>query len=108
MSRPIPAAPVLALLKTFDPSNPDPAAAINGGAAALLTAVGQAAIDELNDGQWAALIDRCIVMGEAGFAATRLAMLVANGNLTLPVYEFQKYGDRGLAELDVWLAGAIP
>ncbi len=41
----------------------------------------------------------------AAFAATRLAQLVAGGNLTLPVYEFQNYGDRGLAELDVWLAG---
>lgn len=105
MSRPLPAAPLLALLKTFDAANPDPAAAMHQGAADLLLAIGQSAIDELNDGQYAALIDRCMVMGATGFAATRLASLVVGGNLTLPIYEFQKYGGRGLAELDVWLAG---
>jgi hypothetical protein len=107
MTRPLPAAPLLALLKTFDPNNPDPPAAMRAGADGLLTAVGQAAIDDLNDGQYAALIDRVITMGETAFATTRLAMLVVNGNLTLPVYEFQQYGDRGLSELDVWLAGAF-
>lgn len=105
MSRPLPAAPLLALLRTFDPNNPDPPAAMAAGAAAVQAVIPAESLADMNDGQYAAVIDRAIAMGQAAFAATRLAQLVAGGNLTLPVYEFQNYGDRGLAELDVWLAG---
>lgn len=105
MSRDLPAAPLLALLRAFDPTNPDPPAAMRAGAADLNAMLPAESVADLNDGQYAALIDRVIAMGAADFAASRLARLVANGNLTLPVYEFKQYGPRGLAELDVWLTG---
>lgn len=105
MTRDLPAAPLLALLRAFDPDNPDPPATMHAGAAALAGVLSGDALADLNDGQYAALIDRAIAMGAADFAATRLAALVADGNLTLPVYEFKQYGPRGLAELDVWLTG---
>ncbi len=107
MTRPIPADPILAILRHFDPSNPDPAAAMNTAATQLIAAIAPESVNDLNDGQYAALIDRVIAMGPTAFAASRLCQLVSGGNLTLPVYEFQTYGDRGLAELDVWLLGTI-
>lgn len=105
MTRPLPAEPLLALMHTFDPNNPDPPAAMNAAAALVNANLPASSLADLNDGQYAAVLDRAIDMGVA-FLGTRLAMLVANGNFTLPVYEFKNYGDRGLAELDVWLWGA--
>lgn len=105
MTRPLPAAPCLALLKAFDKDNPDPPAAMNAAAAALTAALSAQSLVDLNDGQYAALIDRVIDMGIDAFKATRLFDLVDGGNLTLPVYEFKTFGNRGLAELDVWLVG---
>jgi GH24 family phage-related lysozyme (muramidase) len=105
MTRPLPAEPLLALLRAFDPDNPDPAATMNAAAAALEGLMYAESIADLNEGQYAAVLDRLIDMGADAFAATRLARLVNNGNLTLPVYEFKLYGKRGLAELDVWLTG---
>lgn len=101
----LPAAPLLALLKVFDPTNPDPPATMRAGAAALQAVLGDTVIAGLTAGQYAALIDRVIVMGQAAFAASTLATQVINGNFTLPVAQFQTYGLRGRAELDVWLAG---
>lgn len=105
MSRTIPAAPVLALLKAFDKDNPDPSAAMRAAAADIEANLSAESFTDLNDGQYAALIDRVIDMGIDAFKATRLYDLVAGGNLTLPIYEFKSFGNRGLAELDVWLAG---
>lgn len=105
MTRPVPAAPVLALLKAFDPTNPDPPATMNAAATALNAVLYAQSLTDLNDGQYAALIDRVIDMGVAAFQGTRLFELVNGGNFTLPVYEFKNFGQRGLAELDVWLVG---
>lgn len=105
MTRPLPTQPLLALLRDFDPGNANPMVTLAAGQEIVDAALPAESLADLNDGQYAALIDRAVVMG-AGFVGTRLQTLAANGNLTLPVYEFQNYGDRGLAELDVWLWGA--
>jgi hypothetical protein len=105
MNRVPPMAPCLALLRVFDPDNPRPQNAIALAAASLQDDLPDGSFNDLNTGQFAALTDRVIDMGLAAFQASRLRDLVAGGNLTLPVYEFKTYGKRGLAELDVWLAG---
>lgn len=105
MTRPLPAAPILALLKHFEAPGSDLPAIANTAAAALEGALYAQSLTDLNDGQYAALIDRVVDMGLDAFAETRLFALVNGGNLTLPVYEFKNFGDRGIAELDVWLIG---
>lgn len=105
MSRPLPAEPLLLLLRHFAPNTPDPAAAMRAAATDLEANLHAQSLADLNDGQYAALIDRVIADGIDAFKASRLFALVQGGNLTLPIYEFQNYGQRGLAELDVWLVG---
>lgn len=95
----------LALLKAFDPDNPTPQQAIAGAAAYLEGLLAPPSLADLNDGQFAALIDLVIWRGGAVFAASDICRFVQGGNLTMPVAALTFLGARGLAERDVWNIG---
>jgi GH24 family phage-related lysozyme (muramidase) len=98
-------APCLALLKAFEPQNATPQQTIAAAAAYLNGALNAEALAELNDGQFAALIDNVIWRGQAAFAASNIFAWVQGGNFTLPVATFTFLGARGAAERDVWNIG---
>ena len=107
MSKVVPMGPCLALLKAFDPKHQAPQVAIAQAATDLAGVMNARSLADLQDntGYYAAVLDRVVDMGIVAFQATKLFTLIDGGNFTLPVYEFKKYGARGLAGLDVWLAG---
>lgn len=98
-------APCLALLKSFDPNNPTPQQAIATAAEAVETILGEAPTADLNDGQFAALIDFYLWKGSGVFMASTICEWVQGGNLAKPVKELPLYGARGVAERDVWNVG---
>jgi len=106
MSRQIPMAACLALLKAFDRDNAQPQQTVAAGAAAVEAALGEDATADLNNGQFAALIDFHIWKGADVFAATPLIEWVQGGNYAKPPRELAQYGIRGGAERDVWNLGA--
>lgn len=108
--------------KTLDRTDADALAMqdLNDAAAELWAELGARAIADLNDGQWAALIDFVYNVGIANFKASTLRDLVYGGNLTKAYFEFPKwkYGTvngehvvlqglvrRRAAEQDVWRTG---
>jgi hypothetical protein len=104
VTRPIPMAPCIALLKAFDPNNESPQQTIAAASAATETALG-AVDDTLNTGQFAALVDLWIWKGDDVEFATIKAW-VGDGNFAKPVAYLATLGLRGLAERDVWNVGA--
>lgn len=93
---------------------------LTDAAAELCTDVGDTPIGDLNDGQYAALIDFVYNEGIGQFKTSHLRALVAGGNLTLAYDEFPRwvYGTvdgqhvvlqglvrRRAAEQDIWRAG---
>jgi hypothetical protein len=106
MSRAIPMGPCLALLRSFDRTNPNPQQTVADGAAGLEVDLGDDVIDTLNDGQFAALIDFYIWKGAEIFDASDIRQWVIDGNFFLPPRELPTYGTRGKAERDVWNRGA--
>lgn len=94
----------LALLKAFDPNNPDPQQTVAAGAARAETALG-AAVATLNEGQWAAMVDNAVWKG-AAFAAQPVVGWITGGNFAKPVEWLPGLGSRGSAERDIWNLGA--
>lgn len=105
MSRAVPFEPCLALLKQFEPDNPSPQQTIAAAAAYVEASLGSWPLADLNDGQFAALIDYVIWQGEAQFGQSRIRQLVLGGNLTFPPTLLAELGARGQAERQVWNAG---
>lgn len=95
----------LALLRHFDPTNPDPGGAVNVAAAALEGLIVPGSFDDLNEGQFAALIDFVIWKGMSVFEGSILHEWIDGGNLTLPPAELAAYGVRGVSERDMWNLG---
>lgn len=105
MSRQIPMAPCLALLRSFDPDNQTPQQTIATAAGEVEGSINEQTMADLNNGQFAALIDFVIWHGIDIFEASVLFDWMENGNLTLPPGELRTYGARGKAEADVWNTG---
>lgn len=95
----------LALLRHFDPDNPDMAGTINTAAAAIEGLIVLRSFDDLNEGQFAALIDFVIWKGMPVFEGSILHEWIDGGNLTLPPAELAAYGVRGVSERDMWNLG---
>lgn len=107
MSRTVPLAPCLVLLKQFEPNRISPATAIQDAATAVMALVGAGPMADLNDGQFAALIDFYIWVGVAPFQSSKILTWVQGGNLTLPPATLFGLGARGRAEADIWNAGSL-
>jgi GH24 family phage-related lysozyme (muramidase) len=105
VSRTPPTSRCLALLRAFDKNNPDMAGAISTAAAAIEANLSPQALADLNEGQFAALIDFVIWKGIDAFLADVLFGWIQNGNLTLPPARLAALGLRGLAERDMWNLG---
>lgn len=102
MSRQIPMAACLALLRAFDKDNPNPALSVTVAATSLDSILGA---NDLNDGQYAALVDYICAHTAETFAASDICRWVQGGNYTLPPTALALLGPRGLAERDVWNLG---
>ena len=105
MSRTPPTSRCVALLRAFDKTNPDMQGAIDTAATAIENTISAPAMADLNEGQFAALIDLYIWKGADWFAASNILAWVENGNLTLPVPALAVLGNRGIAERDMWNLG---
>lgn len=105
MTRKVPMAPCLALLKAFDKDNPTPQQTIAVAAEVVETILGEGPAADLNDGQFAALIDFYLWKGEAVFTNSLICEWVRGGNFAKPVKDLPSYGPRGVAERDVWNVG---
>lgn len=105
MSRQIPMAVCLSLLKTYAPNDVTPQQTIATAAAVVEAALSARALADLNDGQFAALIDYAAWQGEATFNASPIRTWAANGNLTLPMLAMGQIGERGVSERLVWNLG---
>ena len=96
--------PCLALLRSFEPDHPTPQQAI-ATAADSVEQVFADVLPDINDGQFAALIDLTIWKGADFLAASPIAAWIQGGNFALPPGALAALGSRGKAELDVWLLG---
>ena len=105
MSRTPPTSRCLSLLRHFDPDNADMQGAIDGAAAALEALIAPRSFADLNEGQFAALIDFVIWKGIDIFSGSILHEWVDGGNLTLPPDDLAAYGVRGVSERDMWNLG---
>lgn len=109
MSRQIPMGACLALLKAFDPAAyaATPQQTIATAAAAVEAALGEQPTTDLNNGQFAALIDHYLWKGAEAFEPwTPLVEWVVGGNYAKPPRYMTVMGRRGIAERDVWNVGA--
>jgi len=104
MSRPVPMAPCLALLKAFDRDNVSPQQTIAAAAQAVDALIDDSV--ELTQGQFAALVDQYIWAGETAFKAGHWVAWVEAGNFAKPPRLMATLGLRGRAERDVWNVGA--
>lgn len=105
MSRQVPMAACLSLLKSFDTDNPTPQQAIAGAAAWLEQTLSAEALADLNDGQFAAMIDLVLWKGGDFFEISTFRSWIEGGNLTLPVAALTFLGPRGVAERIAWNIG---
>lgn len=92
-------------MRAFDPQNPDPQTAINTAAAFLEGEINARTFADLNEGQFAALIDFVAWKGEAVFLGSPIFDWLETGNLTLPPGELAMYDKRGRGERDMWNLG---
>lgn len=95
----------LALLRAFDKDNADPVGAVTAAAAQLEGLIAARSFADLNEGQFAAIIDFVICNGLPAFEASPLHGWIEDGNLTLPPAELSAYGKRGIAEQQMWNLG---
>lgn len=105
MNRRVPMAACLALMKAFDPNNGVPQQVIATAAQGVQAVIGDTAMADVNDGQFAALIDFYIWKGADAFAISAIVNWVQGGNFAKPVEALPTYGARGVAERDVWNVG---
>ena len=104
-SRTPPTSRCLALLRAFDKDNPDTAGAIDTAASQLEALISPRSFADLNEGQFAALIDFVIWKGIDIFTGDQIHEWVEGGNLTLLPGELALYGVRGISERDMWNLG---
>ena len=95
----------MALLRAFDPNNANPTSAILAAASQIEVALSARSFADVNEGQFAALIDFVIWKGLAFFLSDPIFTWVSGGNLTLPPDEFATYGKRGIGEQQMWNLG---
>lgn len=104
--RGVPLSRCVALQRAFDPANLATAEArINAAAAFLEGEINAQTLADLNNGQFAALIDFVDWKGEAVFLGSPIFDWLADGNLTLPPTELATYDKRGRGERDMWNLG---
>ncbi len=96
----------LALQRVFDPNNLATATdRIAAAGVAIETAMDARSFTDLNEGQFAALIDLVLWKGIDWFTGSAIFGWANTGNLTYPTDALAALGKRGMAERDMWNLG---
>lgn len=96
-----------ALLRAFDKENPDPEGDITLANDGVVERMHPSPLADLNNGQYAAMIDYIVQYGIDAFQASALWRFIVGGNLTKAVNELgpNTRGTRSAARRQAWNVG---